>query len=63
MNKNTIQIRIDRNLHKQLKYRAFDCEKTITRVASQMILHCLANNVILYDDLKTIVIDEDINDV
>lgn len=53
-NKKTIQIRIDRALHKQLKYRAIEDEKTITRVASQMISYCLANNIYFQDEISTI---------
>lgn len=62
MDKNTIQIRIDRKLHKQLKYRAINNEKTITLLASQMILYCLANRVNFYDELETIEVPEELED-
>lgn len=53
-NKNTIQIRIDRAIHKQLKYHSFGREKTITKTASQMILYCLANEIQFDDEIDTI---------
>jgi len=53
-NKTTLQIRINRSLHKQLKYRSVEDGKTITRLASQMISHCLTNNIKFNDEIYTI---------
>lgn len=53
-NKKTIQIRIDRDLHRQLRQKAIDTEKTITFLGTQMITYCLINNVTLYDEIDTI---------
>lgn len=50
----TIQIRIDRKLHKQLKLRAFRNDKSITLLATQMILYCLANKTSFEDEIDTI---------
>ena len=58
-NKPTIQIRIDRQLHKQLKYHSFEVEKTITKLATQMILYCLANKIDFEDEIDTIQTKED----
>jgi hypothetical protein len=40
----TIQIRIDRKLHKLLKYKALESEETITKLATDLISKGLANN-------------------
>jgi hypothetical protein len=52
--KKTIHIRINRDLHKQLKFQSIKVDKTITKLASQMILHCLANNINFFDEVDTI---------
>jgi hypothetical protein len=50
--KKTIQIRIDRKIHKKLKYQSIEEEKTITQMATEMILYCLANNIIINDAIS-----------
>lgn len=57
--KKTIQIRIDRKLHRQLKYNAIEKDKSITLLATQMIIYCLANKINFYDEISTIEIPKD----
>ena len=51
MDKKTIQIRITRNRHKELKFATINRDKTITKLASQMIAYCLDNNINFDDDI------------
>jgi hypothetical protein len=59
--KKTIQIRMDRELHRQLKLHAFNTDKSITYLATQMILYCLVNKVSFLDEIETITVPEDID--
>jgi hypothetical protein len=50
--KKTIQIRIDRNIHKQLKYQSIEVDKTITKLATEMLLYCLTNEINIDDEIR-----------
>lgn len=50
--KKTIQIRIDRRIHKQLKYQSIEVDKTITHLATEMILYCLTNKINFNDEIR-----------
>lgn len=44
-NRDTIQVRIERELHKHLKHESIEKETTITSLATAMIRYCITNKI------------------